>query len=177
MTTMSIDEELAEARGRIERLHALEQESDGAERVRMRRHLDAVRRKETSVRHALRYSPDEVDERLGELRTRLYVAEHSIAADLSDDWAAYALAVEEELRRWDDYLERLQTSAATKAWKAREQAEAAIADVRSRRIQVDVSLAQVRDAAGDTAEEARMRITAARDELSQRADELSEKLT
>jgi hypothetical protein len=177
MTTMSIDEELVEARDRIERLLALEQASDGAERVRIRRHLDAMHRKEASVREALRYFPDEVDERLGELRTRLYVAEHSAAADLSDDWGTYALAVEEELRRWDDYLERLQTTAATKAWKAREQAEAAIGDVRSRRIDVDVSLAQVRDGAVETAEDARKRVTAARDELAQKADELTEKLT
>jgi hypothetical protein len=177
MTTISIDEELAEARGRIERLRALEEASGGAERVRIRRHLDAVRRKEASARSAARHSTDEVDERLGELRTRLYVAEHSVAADLSDDWATYALAVEEELRRWDDYLERLQTSAATKAWKAREQAEAAIGDVRSRRIELDVSLARVRDAAGETAEDARKQVTAARDELAQKADELSEKLT
>jgi len=177
MTTMSIDEELAEARGRIARLRELEQASGGAERARIRHHLDAVRRKEASVREAVAHAPDEVDERLGELRTRLYVAEHSVAADLSDDWATYADAVEEELRRWDDYLERLQTSAATKAWKARAQAEAAIADVRSRRIDVDVSLAQVRDAAGDTAEDARKRVTAAREELAQKADELSEKLT
>ncbi len=177
MTTMTIDEELADARGRIERLRALEQASDGAERVRIRRHLDAMHRNEASVRDALRYSHDEVDERLGELRTRLYVAEHSVAADLSDDWATYAMAVEEELRRWDDYLERLQTSAATKAWNAREQAEAAIGDVRSRRIEVDESLAQARDAAGDTGADARKRVTAARDELAQKADELSEKLT
>jgi len=177
MTTFTIDEELAEARDRIERLRELEQESHGAERVRIRRHLDAMHRKEASVRDAVRHSPDEVDERLGELRTRLYVAEHSVAADLSDDWGASALAIEEELRRWDDYLERLQTSAATKAWRAREQAEAAIGDVRSRRIEVDESLAQARNAAGDSAEDARRRLTAARDELAQKADELSEKLT
>ena len=97
---------------------------------------------------AVRQAPDEVEEKLGRLKTRLAVAEHSLAADLSDDWATFAAAVEAELRIWDTYLERLQTSVAAKAWKAREQAEAAIGDVRSRRIAVGERLAQVRDADG-----------------------------
>ena len=75
-----------------------------------------------------RQAPDEVEEKLGQLRTRLDVAEHALAADASDDWATFAAAVEAELRSWDTYLERLQTSVAAKAWKAREQAEAAIGE-------------------------------------------------
>ena len=105
-----------------------------------------------------RQAPDEVEEKLGQLKTRLAVAEHSLAADVSDDWATFAAAVEAELRSWDTYLERLQTSVAAKAWKAREQAEAAIGDVRSRRIAVDERLAQARDTVGGAwqrAEEAR----------------------
>jgi hypothetical protein len=175
--TTSIDDELAEARGRIQQLRALEQASEGAERARIRRHLDVIHRQEASVLEAARYAPDEADKRLRRLRTRLYVAEHSVTADLSEDWSGYASAVEDELRRWDDYLERLQTSAATNAWKAREQAEAAIAAVRSRRIEVDERLAQARDASGASVEDARAHVTAARDELAQKADELSEKLT
>jgi hypothetical protein len=131
---------------------------------------------EASVRAAVRHAPDEVEEKLGRLRTRLDVAEHSLTADVSDDWATFATAVEAELRSWDTYLERLQTSVAAKAWKAREQAEAAIGDVRSRRIAVDERLAQARDAAGDACEEQRNRVTAGRDELEQKADELSTKL-
>ena len=176
MTTMTIDEELAEARGRIARLRALERASDGAERLRIRRHLDVMHRKEASVREAVRYAPDEVAERLGDLRTRLYVAEHSVAADLSDDWATYVLAVEEELRRWDDYLERLQTSAATHAWKARERAEAAIADIRTQRIAVYDRLAHARDNVNGAWHEQRNHVSLARDELEQKADELSAKI-
>ena len=63
--------------------------------------------------------------------------------------------MEAELHSWDTYLERLQTSVAARAWKAREQAETAIGDVRSRRIAVDEHLAQVRDAAGDAWQDAR----------------------
>ena len=114
--------------------------------------------------------------KLGQLRTRLDVAEHSLTADVSDNWATFAAAVDAELRSWDTYLERLQTSAAAKAWKAREQAEAAIGDVRSRRIEVDERLAQARDSADDSSEDAWKRVTSARDALEQKADELSARI-
>jgi hypothetical protein len=170
MSTTTIEDEVAEVRGRIDRLRGFEQAGVTAERVRIRRHLDVLHRKESAVEAAVRNAPDEVEEKLAQLRTRLYVAEHSLAADVSDDWASFTAAVEEELRSWDTYLERLQTSVAAKAWKAREQAEAAIGDVRSHRIEVDERLAQ---AHRDASEDARERITAARDELEQKADELS----
>ena len=176
MSTTTIEEQLAEIRGRIDRLRTLEQAAAGAERARIRRHLDVLQQEEASVRDALRHAPDDVEEKLGQLSTRLVVAEHSLAADLSDDWTTFAAAVEAELRRWDDYLERLQTSVAEKAWKARERAEAAIGDVRNRRIEVDERLAHARNASGDATEDARRRVTAARDELEQKADELSAKL-
>ena len=118
-------------------------------------------------------APDEVEERLGRLKTRLDVAEHALAADSSRDWETFAGAVEAELRSWDTYLERLQTSAASRAWKAREQAEGAIGNVRTRRIAVDERLAEAREAAGDELRERRERVSAARDELEQKADELS----
>ena len=176
MSTTTIEDQLAEVRRRIDRLQALAQAGVTAERARIRRHLDALHQEEASVRAAVRQAPDEVEEKLGQLKTRLAVAEHSLAADVSDDWATFAAAVEAELRSWDTYLERLQTSVAAKAWKAREQAEAAIGDVRSRRIAVGERLAQVRDSAGAASQEARKHITAARDELEQKAAELSTKL-
>jgi hypothetical protein len=176
MSKTTIEDQLAEILGRLELLRAFEHAGGAAEPARARRHLDVLRKEEASVRDAVRNAPDEVEEKLGQLRTRLYVAEHSMATDLSDDWTTFAAAVEAELRRWDDYLERLQASVAAKAWKAREQAEAAIGDARSRRIEVGERLAQARDAAGDAPEDARKRVTAARDKLEQKADELSANL-
>lgn len=145
MSTTTIEEQLARVRHRIERLH-----SSGAA-PRLQRHLDLV---------------EDVEQRLAQLKTRLDVAERSLAADASGDWATFAAAVEAELESWDTYLERLQTTVATRAWHAREQAEAAIGDVRSRRLAVDDSLAHG----------VRERVTEARDELEQKADELSAKL-
>ena len=172
MSTTTIADQLGEIRRRIDRLQARAQ----ADAPRIRRHLDALHQEEAAVRTAVRQAPDEVEEKLGQLRTRLEVAENALEADLSDDWATFAAAVEVELHSWDTYLERLQTSVAAKAWKAREQAEAAIGDVRSRRIVVGERVAQVRDSSRAASQEARKRVTAARDELEQKAAELSTKL-
>lgn len=155
MSRSTIEEQLAEVRRRLEQLHA----SGGV--PRLRHHLDLV---------------DDVEQKLAQLKTRLDVAERSLAADVSGDWATFAAAVEAELESWGTYLERLQATAATRAWHAREQAEAAIGDVRSRRVAVDERLAEARDAAGNDWEEQRARVSAARDELEQKADELSAKL-
>jgi hypothetical protein len=116
-----------------------------------------------------RHRIDQAAAQLALLQARIDVAEHSLAADVAEDWASFAAAVEAELRSWDIYLERLQTSAATRTWPAREQAEAAIGDLRSRRIAVGELLAR----AGATSKEATHRVTTARDDLEQRADELS----
>lgn len=144
-TTMTIEEQLARIRHRIEQLHS------SAAASRLQRHLDLV---------------EDVELKLAQLRTRLDVAERSLAAEATDDWAEYAAAVEAELESWDTYLERLQTTVATRAWHAREQAETSIAEVRTRRLAVDDSLAHG----------VRERVTEARDALEQKADELSAKL-
>ena len=127
------------------------------------------------MHHAVSQAPDEVDEKLGRLKSRVAVAEHSLMADLSDDWATFTASVDAELRIWDTYLERLQTSVAEKAWKAREEAELAISEVRSLRITVGERLAEVRDSDVAASQEARKHIMAARDELEQKAAELSKK--
>ena len=171
MSTTTIEDQLAELHRRIDRLRALA--AAVAENARTQRHVDVLRRQEAAVLAATREAPNEVEEKLGQLKTRLAVAEQSLTADISDDWASFALAVEDELRSWDTYLERLQATAATRAWKAREQAEAAIGDVRSRRIAVDERLALARAAAREAWEEQRKRVGVARDELEQKADELS----
>jgi hypothetical protein len=130
--------------------------------LRLRRHLDLV---------------DDVERKLAQLRARLDVAERSLAADASGDRATYAATLTAELESWDIYLERLQTIAATRAWHAREQAEAEIRDVRRHRIVLEERLVRAFDAAGNGWSEQRECISAARDELERRADELSAKLS
>ena len=177
MSTTTIEDQLAEIRYRIARLQALAQIGLVAEMARIQRHLDALRRAEASVLAAeRRTAPKEVEEKLGQLRTRVAVAENSVAADVSDEWTTFAVAVEDELRSWDTYLERLQATAVAKAGNARERAEAAIADVRTRRIAVYERLAQAREDGNGTWHEQRNQVSAARDELEQKADELSAKV-
>jgi small-conductance mechanosensitive channel len=175
MTTTTIEDQLAQFRLRIDRLQALAQVGAAAERSRIQRHLDALHQEQESVTAAARSAPDEVEQKLGQLTTRLSVAEKSLLADVSDEWTTFASAVEDELRSWDTYLERLQTGVAANAWKTREQAERAIADLRGRRIAVEERLAQARDGAGDAGQEQRERVTAARDELAQQAHQLPTK--
>ena len=173
MPITTIEDQLAEVRVRIGRMQARAQAGAAAGALpRTKRYLDALNEDEASVRAAAGQAPDEFEEKLGRLKSRLDVAEHSLTADLSDDWATFAAAVEEELRRWDTYLEREQTGVAASAWKTREQAETAIADVRSRRIAVEERLAEACDGAGDGGREQRDRVTAARDELAQKAHQL-----
>jgi hypothetical protein len=177
LTITTIEDQLAEVRFRIDRMQARAQAGAAADvQSRIQRHLDALHQDEASVRAAANQAPDEVEEKLGRLNSRLDVAEHSLTADLSDDWATFAAAVEEELRSWDTYLERLQTAVAANAWKTREQAETEIAEVRSRRIAVEQHLAQACDGAGDGGHEQRERVTAARDELAHKAHQLPTKL-
>jgi hypothetical protein len=169
-TTITIEDQLAEVRRRIDCMQACAQ-ACGLPRIQ--RHLDALRESEASVRTAADHAPDEVEEKLGQLQTRVDVAEHSLTADLSGDWPTFVAAVEAELDSWDTYLERLQTSAATKAWKARAHTETAIADVRTRRIAVDEHLAHAHEDTTDAWQERRKRVIAARDELEQQADDLT----
>jgi hypothetical protein len=176
MSTTTNDDQLAEIRRRIDRLQAFAQAGPAENSPRIRRHLDALRREEAAIVAAAPEAPDQVDEKVGQLKTRLAVAENSVVADISDDWTTFARAVEDELRSWDTYLERLQATAATKDGNARERAEAAIADVRTRRIAVDDRLAQARNNVNGAWHEERSHVSAARDELERKADELPAKV-
>jgi TolA-binding protein len=85
MSTTTIEDQLAELRRRIARLQALAQTGLVAERTRIQRHLDSLHQEEASALAAVRGGPDEAEEKLGQLRTRLAVAEDSLAADVSRD--------------------------------------------------------------------------------------------
>ena len=176
MSTTTTDDQLAEVRRRIDGLQAFAQIGTAADSSRIRRHLDALRREEASVLIAALEVPDEVDEKLGQLQTRLAVAENSVIADLSDEWTTFAEAVEDELRSWDTYLERLQAIAAGKPGNAREQAEAAIAGVRTLRIAVYDRLAQARESVNRVWHEQRNYVSSARDELERKAAELEQRV-
>jgi len=169
----TIEDQLAVARGRIGLLNTLAHAGLVADTARVNRHLDALRREEASVRAAVHRGPEEGKERLGQLWTRLAVAENSLAAEVSEDWPSFVAAVEDELRGWDTFLERLQTTSAAQIGETRERLEAAIADLRTRRIAVYHALAEARERVNGAWHEQRNLISAAREDLEQKADELS----
>ena len=176
MSTTTIEHELAETRRRVAWLRELRQSGLASERARIKRHLAALHREEAAVLVAAREAPDEVEEKLAQLRMRVAVAENAVVADVSDEWTTYSTAVEDELRSWDTYLERLQATKVARAWQARERAEAAIAAVRDQRITVYDRLAQARDNLDGSWQERRSDVSAARDELERKADDLSANL-
>jgi hypothetical protein len=176
MRTTTIEDPIEDVRLRIDRLHAFGQFGADADNARLRRHLDVLHREEASVLAAAREAPNEVEEKLGQLRTRLAVAENSLVADVSDEWTTFAAAVEDELRSWDTYLERLQATAAAKAGNARQRVEAAIAEVRTQRIAVYDRLAQARADVNGSWRKQRNQVSAAREELERKAAELTANL-
>ena len=171
MSTTTIKNPIEDARRRIDRLHTFAHSGVAPDSSRIRRHLDALRREEASAVAAAREAPERIEEKLGQLRTRLAVAEYALVADISDEWTKFAAAVEDELRSWGVYLERVQATAA-KAGNARERAEAAIADVRTERIAVHDRLTQAGANVNGAWREQRSNVSAARDELARKADEL-----
>ena len=173
MSATTIEDQFAEVRRRVARLQALAQTGLVAETARIKRHLDAIGKEEASVLAAVPRGSDEVEEKLGQLRTRLAVAENSLVADVSDTWTTFAAAVEDELRSWDIYLERLQATAVAKAGDGRLEAEASIAAVRTQRIAVYERLAQAHKDVNGAWQEQRINVSSARDDLEQKADELS----
>jgi predicted nucleic acid-binding Zn-ribbon protein len=173
MSTTTIKNSIEDARRRIDRLHTFAHSGVAPDSSRIRGHLDALDREEASAVAAAREAPERIEEKLGQLRTRLAVAEYALVADISDEWTTFAAAVEDELRSWDTYLERLQATAAAKAGNARARIEAAIADVRSQRIAVWNRLVGARAEVNGTWHEQRNQVSAARAELERKAAELS----
>jgi hypothetical protein len=163
------DDHLGEVRRRIDRLEVEAHRGTVDATSRMQRYIDTLRRDEESARASLRERAVAVDERLVQLENELELAEHRIAAEFAATEAEFTAALRAELRRWDAYLDRMQAKAAAKPAAARERAEAAVADLRQRRVSIDRSLADVGTAGGGW-RDASVRLLAELDELKRRAD-------
>jgi hypothetical protein len=164
------NERLGEVRRRIARLEVETQRGTADAKSRMQRYIDTVRREEESARASARERAAAVDERLEQLDNELELAEHRVAAEFAETEDQFNDALEAELRRWDAYLDRMQTKAAAETGAARERAEAAIADLRQRRVSIGKSLSDVGTAAGDGWRGAKARVLAELDELKTKAD-------
>jgi hypothetical protein len=108
---------------------------------------------------------------LEDLGTRLAIARHRLAAELTDNRLLSERAVEAELRDCATYLERLQRRA-TRDGSADEQSQLAIADLRTRHAEVARHLRAMRTVTDETWQERRERVEAALDEVERAVDRL-----
>jgi hypothetical protein len=171
--TRTMDERLADMRRQIEELEAQAPSSALEPKSRIHHQLDTLREQEASARATAHQAADAFDERFEQFASRLRVAQSAMAGDLAEGRDEFADAVEDELERWDAYIERLQAQAALRAASARAQAEAEIRDLRRRRNAVTERLAEVRAASGEAWDEEKQRLVEERDELERKADEMS----
>jgi hypothetical protein len=176
MGTTTIEERLATAGRKIDRLQARARAGAATVKPRIQRHVDALRQEEASARAAARKAAGDVEGRLAQLKARLELAEHSLAADAAEDRAELAGAVDLELHSWDTFFKGLQANAAKTTGKLRDQAETAIADLRERRSSVAKHVAQVRDASAGAWDRQKQHLAAAREELERKTDELAARL-
>ncbi|HZQ64890.1 MAG TPA: hypothetical protein VFA66_06665 [Gaiellaceae bacterium] len=176
MTTTPVEDRLAGIRRQIEGLQERVGAAAADAKPRLQRHLDALQQEESSARTAVRDASDEIEDKLARLETRVDVARRSLAADAAESRAEFAAAVAHELHGWDAYVERLQMKAAARAGNGRERAEAALAELRTRRVAVGEQLGQLQAASGDAWREQTTRLAAAREEFERKVDELSTKL-
>jgi uncharacterized protein YjbJ (UPF0337 family) len=175
MGTAAVDERLEQMRRQVEELEAKGQASTGEAKSRIQRQVGTLRQQEATARAAAEQDQNSFDEKFQHFEARYHVAQSAVAADLSESRNDFADAVDDELHKWDGYLERLQAQTVMRTTSARERAESAIRDLRQRRNEIAERVTAVRNASGDDWHEQKKRIGAARDELEQKADELSAK--
>jgi hypothetical protein len=176
MATKTIEERLSEIGRRVEKLQARARAASAEGRSRIQPHVDALREQQAAVRAAIRKADDTALQKMDQLDARVDLAAQSLLTNAADDRAKFTSAVEAELDSWDGFFERLQTAAATKTGKAHEQMKAAIAELRERRRSVAELLTRVRTASDEAWRAQKKKLTTARDELEQKADELAAKL-
>jgi hypothetical protein len=174
--TMTKERRLAEIRQRIDDLEARARGGPSETRARLHSRFDALRDDADEASVALDEKADAVEDRFAELESRLDIAAKRQAAEMTSDATSFADAVEAELHDWDDAIERMQARAAVKAYSARERAEASVAELRQARNRAADRLAKSRSASGEAWEDQKKRVTAALDDLEQKARDATAKL-
>jgi hypothetical protein len=169
MSEALIDYLLAEAHSRREQL---EEDARGAaeENARIRRHLDAVRAAEASAAAAAGAAGERCEDALDDFGTRLAIARHRLAAELTDNRHLFERAVEAELRDWDTHIDRQQRRAAAEGAGVGEDSQVALSELKARRAEVARRIRELRTAPDEAWRERRERVEAALDELERAAD-------
>jgi polyhydroxyalkanoate synthesis regulator phasin len=172
---MTKEQRLAEIRQQIHDLKASARNSTGESQARLERTFYALLDDADAADAALEEGADAVADRFTDLELRVEAASSRVAAEMASDASTFAGAVEAELADWDAAIERLQARAAVKAYSAREQAEASVAELRQARNRTADRVAESRSSTGESWEEQKKRVIAALDDLEQKAREATAK--
>jgi hypothetical protein len=168
MATRTTEGMLAEIRRHIDELEARADTGAAETRARFQDRLDLLHEEEAAAWAAVREKAEAVDEKFRQLEIDTAIAVNRLASAMAEDATSFGNAVEAELDDWDAAIERLQTRAATKARAAREQAEAAIADLRLARNRAAERLTALRASSLDTWRQQSDRVTEALDDLERK---------
>ena len=173
MSTMTKEEKLAEIRQRIDDLEAQGSErSRGETQERLQRRIGALADDAEAARAAIDERAVLAEQKLSRPRGLASTGTAKrVSAELSGDRRSFTHAVEEELDGWDAAIERLQARGAAKASSTRDQAEASVAELRQARNRAAERLADARSSTGEAWEEQKKNVTAALDDLEQKARE------
>ena len=169
--TMTKDGRLAEIRQRIDDLEARARDGTPEMQERFRRRFDALLDDAEAANAAIDERTVLAEEKLFDLEARVDSTAKRVSAELSGEKESFAHAVEEELDGWSAAIERLQARAAVKAASARDQAETSVAELRQARNRAAERLAEARSSTGEEWEEQKKHVTAALDDLEQKARE------
>lgn len=169
LTTRTKEGRLAEIRQRIDDLEARARNGTPEMQERLQRRFDALLDDAEAAGGAIDERTVLAEEKLFDLEARVDSTAKRVSAELSGDKESFAHAVEEELDGWNAAIERLQARAAEKAASARDQAETSVVELRQARNRAAERLAEARSSRGEAWEEQKKRVTAALDELEQKA--------
>jgi hypothetical protein len=175
MSTMTEEQRLAEIRRRIDDLEARARSGTAEAQARLDRTFDALLDDAEAADAAIDERTVVAEQKLFDLEARIESTAKRVSAELASDKESFEEAVEAELDDWDVAIERLQARAAVKAQDARGQAEADVAELRQARNRAAKRLAEARSSTGEAWEEQKKRVTAALDDLEQKAREAAAK--
>jgi hypothetical protein len=192
------DNRLAALRERIGELEAKAQAAGDGAKQSINAQVEALRQHEAAARAAareaheartqnvaahaeaaetkLRQVDDAADAKVEQLQTRVKAAEHALSAELAEDRQAFTDAINAYLDDFKELSEELNQKAKTLTGNAREQADAAIGDLRRSWDAVAEWVTQVRTASGERWRESKASVATARAELERKADAAIKKI-
>ncbi len=162
--------------GQVQALREHEAAARAAAREAHEARMENVAAHADAAEAKLQQADAAADAKVEQLQTRLKSAEHALAAELAEDRQTFSDAMQGYLDDFKRLAAELHEKAKTMSGTAREQAEAAISDIRRRRDAVAEQLAQVSAASGERWRESKASVAAARAELERKADEAMKKL-